>query len=78
MFAVFELILFVLVGAFLITQLIIPLIRQESLFPMFRKKRNYLQGQITRLNDLLEDQKLEKEVRAKKSKLDSSKVDDKS
>jgi len=57
-----EFVFIALLVAFVVTQMIIPIVRGRQLFPMFRSERNQLEAKIVGLTEKLDDTVLAKEA----------------
>ncbi|MBI2100558.1 MAG: hypothetical protein HYT47_00870 [Candidatus Vogelbacteria bacterium] len=57
----FESALWVLIPAFVITQVIIPILRGTAIFPLFNRRRR-LEAQLRRAREYADEARLEKEV----------------
>lgn len=51
------------------TQIIFPIFEDRSLFPIFRKRYNKLQDDLSEVNQQAREKDLEKEIQAKKDSL---------
>lgn len=67
----FQFIFVALFVAFMITQVIVPIIKGSPLFPMFRTKRNELMAKVSDLKEDLEDENLAEEAKKLEKKLGS-------
>ena len=69
--SLFQFIFVALFIAFMVTQVILPMVKGSPLFPMFRTKRNELQAKVSDLKEDLQDVSLVEEASKLEKKLGS-------